>query len=687
MKQPLLIEIGVEELPPSSVSPLSNQFGEKIVSSLGQERFKINQWKVFATPRRFAVICEDVETQQEDQLIIKKGPSKEFAYDAEGNPTKAAIGFAKKCGVDIANLDLIHEDKKEVLSFKTTISGKSIFQIAPELTRKVLSELRLPKRMRWGEGKIEFIRPILWINILHGKKLCEGQVFDMQIKSISMGHSLMSPSEISIPSVNSYPKLLKDNYVIADYDNRRNIIQKQIDTCASQKNLVALKSEGLLDEVTSLVEWPNAVLGSFPKKYLALPKEVIISSIQEHQKYFPLMNKNNELTNFFVTISNIDCQNMVKIKEGNERVVRPRLEDALFFYNNDKKMPMKTRLKELKKITYIENLGTLFEKTNRLQRLSEEYSASFNCDSNIVSEAALLSRCDLTTSMVREFPKLQGKIGAQYLAHEGEKPEIFTAIEHFYHPRHASDCLPSTSEGLCISLCDKIDSLVGIIGIGLKPSGDKDPYAMRRSAIGIIRILVEKKIDLSIERLITSALNAHRPKLQSASSQNIQDFIFERLKHYYKEKGVDATVLQSIGEKNSSLYDHSLRVEAIQKFIVADHARDLISSNKRIKNILKQHANMTKKTVINERLLTEPSEINLVKEIKNITPSLKSAYENREYTKYLELASSLKTKIDCFFEQITIISDDQEKTKNRICLLQNLNQIFQKIAAIEKLDI
>ena len=689
MKNPLLIEIGLEELPPLLVNHLSETFCDSIKERLASLGYETGDSKSYGTPRRIACVIEGIPETQKSKEILRRGPGVNSAFDANGNPTRAALGFAQSCGVDVKELERFETKDGVWLAHRTTIQGGHLIDDIPEAVNQTLKKIPLPRKMRWGDGDEEFIRPIRWATILHGDKLAKGKVFNIDISSFTYGHRHMGGGKVALSTVNSYSQTLKDNYVICDFDERKKTILNQVHKLAEELNCKPVVSENLLEEVCSLVEWPQAIIGTFDESFLTLPQEVIMSTMQGHQKYFPLRDNSGDLKNAFITIANIESRKKEIVKKGNERVITPRLEDAKFFYQQDIKTPLLERYERLGGVVFERRLGSLLEKSERIDKITQATCTQFSARGEICSLGAKASRCDLTTDMVREFPELQGIMGGCYASLKPETAQIEETIRYFYHPRFANDGLPPTTEGQCLAFADKLDTIVGICGIGLKPTGDKDPFALRRAAIGLIRILVEKEIDIDLNSAIEIAIKGYErtqliPETLAVSSQ----FIFDRMKGYLAEKGIKSSVSRAVFASESlSPLDISHRIDAIQSFTELSQAADLVASHKRISNILKKKKEAKILPKPKKKLLEIPAEIALVEYYEELQQTTNTLYQQKDYQQYLIEIAGCKTHIDRFFDEVKIITDNKEMTENRLSIMNEANELFCKIGDLTHLDL
>jgi glycyl-tRNA synthetase beta chain len=687
--QDLLVEIGTEELPPKSLTLLSEAFLDGICYGLEKHNLNYRIASPYATPRRLAVIIQGVSEQQAEQKIERKGPALKAAYDKDGNPSKAALGFARSCGVDVNDLEKVETPKGTWLIYKSVKAGKKTTELLTEIIQNSLNNLPISKRMRWSDLDFEFVRPIHWIVLLFGKDVVETEILGIKTGRKTYGHRFHAPEAIEITEPSVYSKVLeKQGHVLPVFSIREKKIVLLAEEAAELHDGYALYNKNLLAEVTNLVEFPVVVVGEFDKKFLEVPAEALISAMQGHQKYFPITDKKGNLLNKFITFSNIDSKNLDVIKAGNERVIRPRLSDAMFFWQQDCKHSLESRLEKLKSVTFEYKLGSNHAKSLRVSSLAGNIASKINLDENLAKRAGLLIKCDLLTNMVGEFPDLQGIMGEYYALNDGENKQVAQAIKEHYQPRFSSDKLPKTELGQIVALADRLDTLVGIFGIGKLPTGDKDPYALRRAAIGILRILIEQKNNnLDLKDLIIEAFNNYQSELLSANTvKQVLDFILERLRYYYQDKSVnidiiDAVLSPSIPNRNYKILDIDKRIDSVTSFCKLEAATSLASANKRIHNLLKK-SKVDLSIEVNIDELTENIEILLYYRLEKIEKQIKPYIENYDYSKILEILSLLRENIDELFDSVMIMDKDISVRNNRLALLCKLRNLFLQVADI-----
>lgn len=686
--QPLLIEIGTEELPPTALLKLSDAFSASVNDQLKAEGFSFTQIHAYATPRRLALCITELAEQQPEQNIERRGPALKAAYDQEGNPTKAAIGFAKSCGVEMEQLEQIKTAKGTWLYFKTTQPGKRIQEIITAVIESALQSLPIPKPMRWGNNDVEFVRPIHWVVLMYGKEIINTTIKGLFTSNTTYGHRFHAPQAIDIGHPNQYEKLLEQAQVIADFNQRKEKIRQLIEQCANDYNAILNYEESLLNEVTNLVEWPNAVVGEFSKAYLKIPQEVLVATMQGDQRYFPLYAQaDNQLLPNFITIANIKSSNPDTIKSGNERVIKPRFEDAEFFWKRDCEITLAKRSPALANILFEKQLGSIQDKTERIQQLTIELARLLKIDSTAAERAAFLCKCDLTSLMVNEFPKLQGVMGRYYALNDGEPEEVAKAIEEHYQPLQSGTSIPATDAGRLVAICDRIDSLIGIFATGKKPTGMKDPYALRRAALGVIRITLESEYEFDLRNLLGFSARLFSDSLHAVNVvDQVYDFIIERLRGYLHDQAIQPDVFQAtLAVSPISLLDFKLRIQAVDHFRKSADAVALAAANKRIRNILKKQE-ITSSSPVESTLLQAPQEINLNTQLEIMRTQVAPKINQRDYKNALIELSELKTVIDDFFEHIMVMDEDSHIRNNRVALLAQVSELFSSVADISQLQ-
>lgn len=683
----LLIEIGTEELPPTSAKKLSDAFVESVSTQLSEAGFSVGDVFPYVTPRRLAMIIANVNDQQQDQTIERKGPAIAAAYDDNNKPTKAALGFAKSCGVEIEDLSTIESGKGTYLFYKSTVPGEQLKNILPETIESALAKLPIPKPMRWGSNDAEFVRPIHWVIVLHGSKVINCKIKNISASNFSYGHRFHAPDKITITHPSDYSALLKKAKVICDFTERKATIEKLIAECADKHNAVLNYTASLLEEVTNLVEWPALIVGEFSKDFLDIPQEALVVTMQDAQRYFPMFSKSdNTLLPLFITIANIESSNPDTIKQGNERVIKPRFDDAKFFWERDKKLSLDERSKNLSGILFEKQLGSILDKSVRISKLSVALCEQLDIDSKHASRAALLCKSDLLTDMVNEFPKLQGIMGRYYALHDKESDEVAYAIEEHYQPTQSGSSLPASTTGKIIAVCDRIDTLTGIFATGKKPTGVKDPYALRRAALGIIRIAIEGKLDFDLVKLLHSSASLLGDKLDTSSAASeVIEFITERLRGYFLDLGIAPDTFEAVRNvQPTHLIDFADRIQAVQHFRDLPESSSLAAANKRIRNILKKADSVN--SDISESLLNEPAEQDLIRQVKAMQTKVTPKFDQRDYTAALTDLATLRPSIDQYFEDVMVMDENTDIRNNRIATLAQVNKLFSTIADISLLQ-
>lgn len=689
----LLIEIGTEELPPKALLKLSESFSKAMVLNLAEAGLLVGdeqQFDGFAAPRRLAVRIANVLSRQPTQILERRGPALQAAFDSDGNPTRAAQGFAQSCGRSADKLARLKTDKGEWLVYRSRKSGVSLSKLLPDLMERSLKQLPIPKRMRWGAGDTEFVRPVHWLTVVYGSDELRINQLSVTSSRYSWGHRFHANKRIRISSAEKYSDQLQDKgYVIADFSQRREMIRKQVTRLAKQIDGVAMLDDALLNEVTALVEWPKAIRGVFDKAFLKVPAEALISSMRDHQKYFPITTTRGKLLPGFITVSNIQSKTPARVRAGNERVLRARLADAQFFWDNDKKQSLENRVESLRSLLFHQKLGSVYDKVSRVTRLAVAIACDHDVDSAAVERAAQLSKADLVSDMVGEFPDLQGVMGRYYALNDGEDKIVATAIADHYRPRFADDGLPSSTVGQTLALADKIDSLLGLFAAGEIPSGDKDRYALRRAALGVLKICIEQKYDLDLESALAHSLTTYHGigelKIDTQLAQEVFEFLLDRLPSLYHNRFSSDEIQAVLSRKPARPLDYDRRIKALKKFRKRKEATDLAAANKRIANILNKNKSATADSVDLD-LLPNPAEQALVAEFSKIAVQTDRAFDNGDYDRGLGALASLRDPIDLFFEQVMVMDDDPALRKNRLTLLQSIHQVFLRAADLSRLQ-
>lgn len=688
----LLIEIGTEELPPPALKKLSAAFSEAVLAGLNDLGFTGLESRSFATPRRLAIQAFAVPEQQAEQKIERRGPAVQAAFDKQGEPTKAAQGFAQSCGVSVQDLSRVKTDKGEWLYYEAMQSGKTTADCIVSIVESALNQLPIPKRMRWGAGEAEFVRPVHWIVLLFGDEVVEGNILGITSGRETYGHRFHSPEALSIDNAANYEKVLSDKVkVIPGFKARRQRIEELV--AAESKALggtarLELETE-LLDEVTALVEWPVALVCCFEESFLAVPAEALVSTMKDNQKYFPVYDNNGKLSQNFIVISNLDSKDAQQIISGNEKVVRPRLADAQFFWEQDKKKPLAEFNERLKQVVFQRKLGTVYEKAERTAKLAADIATAIKANSEQAYKAGLLCKADLMSEMVYEFPQLQGIMGRYYAEHSGEAAEVATAIEQHYWPKFSGDTLPENACAQAVALADKLDTLVGIFAAGDKPTGTRDPFALRRAAIGVLKILIEQKLELDLEQLLQLAASSFPPELKAGKVVgDVFDFIQGRLKAEYEGMQPAFTpqqVAAVMACRPTQPLDFDRRIHAVREFSEMSESESLSAANKRTANILKK-AGLSSELPLKVELLQEAAEKELHKALEKLLPEVEPLCQQGAYQQALQKLAGLREPVDRFFDDVMVMAEDEKIKNNRLALLQKLQNAFKGIADIALLQ-
>ncbi|MCO4836843.1 MAG: glycine--tRNA ligase subunit beta [Oceanospirillaceae bacterium] len=675
-----LFELGTQELPPKSLLTLSVALEDGITSQLKDLGLGHGKVTSYATPRRLTVIIENLDVQQADRHETRRGPSLKA-------PEKAAQGFARSCGVSLEDLAILDTDKGQYYEFDRQVKGASTLDLLAQVIDNALASLPIAKRMRWGASRNEFVRPVQWFILSLGNELVKTRLFDLENGHSTWGHRFHSQGEIVIDSALSYAQQLRtEGHVIVDFDERKSMIREQILEQAALFKAVAVIDEQLLDEVTGLVEWPVCLTGNFDKRFLDLPAQALISSMKEHQKYFHFVDETGCILPLFLTVSNIMSQDPSRVIEGNERVIRPRLADAAFFFETDKKSTLESRNENLGKVVFQAKLGTLLAKTERISKLAGHIAGLIGADSSIAFRAGSLCKADLNTEMVLEFGDLQGLMGHVYALNDGEDAIVAAALEQHYWPKFSGDRLPESAIASSVAIADRLDTLVGLFGIGQPPTGSKDPYALRRATVGLLRIIIEQDLELDLADLFSSAyaLHAQLPIPIETVQPQLLSFVFDRLRSYYEDQTVAVDIYLAVMQnKSNSLLDFDLRVKAVSEFLKLDTAPALTASNKRVSNILNKNGSGT--VAFDTTLLVEAGEMVLSDALKQVKQANLKAIGQGNYHDALQALAQLSGPLDQFFSDIMVMSDDSVLKNNRLALLAELQVELGRVADISLL--
>lgn len=684
----LLIEIGTEELPPKALRALSSAFAGGIEGGLAERRLEHGAVRPYASPRRLAVLVENVPNAQADREVELKGPPVSVAFDDDGNPKPAATAFAKKAGVDVGALERLATDKGEWLVCRTTERGAPLANMVIDLVEDAVRGMPIPRAMRWGSADAEFVRPVHWLVILHGSQVLPGSLFGRDAGNLTFGHRFHAPGPFELACADDYPELLATRgRVLPDLDARRLSIRDSVQSAAQEAGGTPVAGDALYDEVAALVEWPVPVTGRFDPEFLDLPREVVIATLTNHQRYFPLEDDAGKLLPAFVTVANIDSQAPDKVRDGNERVIRPRLADAAFFWRADRETPLADRLEALDRVVYQKGLGSAGDKARRVSALAGSIAGEVGVDRESAARAGLLSKCDLLTGMVGEFPELQGTMGGYYAGASDESDTVSAAIGEHYQPAFAGDAIPASAVGRVVALADRLDTLAGIFALGKRPSGNKDPFGLRRAALGIVRILIEGELDLDLSALIDQAAEAQPIAVSDEEREALYDFVIDRLKGYAADElSSTALVFEAVrARRPATLTDFAARLDAVRAFVALDEAASLAAANKRIGNILRQ-AEVSPGEPDPARF-TDAAEKALFEELAAARDEVTPLLERRAYTAALTKLAGLRDFVDRFFDDVMVMADDESVRDNRLRLLASLNDQFLNIADISGLAI
>ena len=685
--QNFLVEIGTEELPPKALKTLATSFADNVEAELNQAGLSFDKIEWFAAPRRLAVKVLNLATQQPSKEIEKRGPAVSAAFDAEGKPTKAAEGWARGCGITVEQAERIATDKGEWLVHRAKIEGQPTKNLLNDIVANALAKLPIPKPMRWADKTVQFIRPVHTVTMLLGDELIEGEILGVASARTIRGHRFLGEKEFEIQHADQYPQLLREKgSVVADFNERKAEILAKSQAKATALGGVADIEESLLEEVTSLVEYPNVLAAKFEERFLAVPAEALVYTMKGDQKYFPIYDKDGKLLPHFIFVSNINPEDPTAIIEGNEKVVRPRLTDAEFFFKTDLKQKLVDRLPRLETVLFQQQLGTLKDKTDRIEQLAGEIAKQIGADEVKAKRAGLLSKCDLMTNMVFEFTDTQGVMGMHYARHDGEDEEVAVALNEQYMPRFAGDELPKSLVASAVALADKFDTLTGIFGIGQAPKGSADPFALRRAALGALRIIVEKNLPLDLEDVVKKSAALFGDKLTNQNVvADVVDFMLGRFRAWYQDEGIAVDVIQSVlARRPTRPADFDARVRAVSHFRTLDSAEALAAANKRVSNILaKADAAIGE---INLTACVEPAEKNLAEAVLALRTEVQPLITQGDYTAVLDKLANLRAPVDNFFDNVMVNAEDPALRQNRLAILNTLQSLFLQVADISVLQ-
>ena len=684
----LLIELGTEELPPKALKSLAQAFSDGMHKALTDAELTFESIQYYAAPRRLALHITSLIDTQPDKTLEKRGPAVSAAFDQDGNPTRAAQGWARSNGIEVSDAERLVTDKGEWLLYKSNQTGQHINVLLQGLVEQALKSLPIPKPMRWGSSTTQFIRPVHTLCAIYGAELINIQILGKQSSRVIQGHRFHGKGTVEIQHADKYLESLEAEYVIADFSSRREKIANGLGQLANELRLTADFDDALLDEIASLVEWPVVMQAGFDEGFLSVPKEALIYTMKDDQKYVPLLDANGNLASTFLFVANIESQQPEQVIQGNERVIRPRLADAQFFFETDKKQTLESRLSSLESVVFQKQLGTLADKSKRISQVAGSIAAKLGADVSSAQRAGLLSKTDLMTNMVMEFPDVQGVMGMHYAHNDGESKAVANALFEQYLPRYAGDQIANDPISISVALADKLDTLVGIFGIGQLPKGDKDPFALRRAAIGVLRTIVDNNLELDLSDLISDAAEALTGKLTNDDMyENVMSFVLGRFNAIYQDAGIDTDVIQAVSAKRPTRpNDFDSRIQAIAKFKRNPAAQSLAAAHKRAANILNKNASGLTLT-FDKALLVDEEETSLYKALMESNANTQSALARQDYDQVLSDIALLKEPVDAFFDNVMVMADDEGLKLNRLALLQDLRSVFEYIADISRLAV
>lgn len=683
-----LVEIGTEELPPKALRSLAESFAANVIAELDAANLAHGDVKWFAAPRRLALKVAHLAATQPDSEVEKRGPAIAAAFDAEGRPSKAAEGWARGCGITVDQAERLVTDKGEWLLYRAQVKGDSVEALLPHIITRSLAKLPIPKLMRWGASETQFVRPVHTVTLLLDDELIPATILGIQSDRVIRGHRFMGEPEFTLEHADHYPEVLAQRgKVIADYEQRKALIKRDAEEAARKIGGVADLSESLLEEVASLVEWPVVLTATFEEKFLAVPAEALVYTMKGDQKYFPVYSQDGKLLPNFIFVTNIESKDPQQIISGNEKVVRPRLADAEFFFNSDRKKRLEDNLPRLETVLFQQQLGSLRDKTNRIEALSGWIAKQIGADVNHATRAGLLSKCDLMTNMVFEFTDTQGVMGMHYARFDGEAEDVAVALNEQYQPRFAGDALPSNLVACAVAIADKMDTLAGIFGISQHPKGDKDPFALRRAALGVLRIIVEKNLNLDLQTLTEEAARLYGDKLTNANVvDDVIDFMLGRFRAWYQEEGHTVDTIQAVlARRPTKPADFDARMKAVSHFRTLEAAAALAAANKRVSNILAKSTETLNDTV-QASVLKEAEEIHLATHLVVLRDKLQPYFAEGRYQEALEELANLREPVDAFFDKVMVNAEDEALRINRLTLLAKLRELFLQVADISLLQ-
>jgi len=686
--QDFLVELGTEELPPKALKPLSDAFTQGISKGLQEAGIAFGKVESFATPRRLAVRIRSLGDAQPDKPVEKRGPAVKAAFDDAGNPTRALTGFATSLGITPDQLDTLETDRGAWVVYRTIEKGRPTVELLPELVDQSLAALPIPKRMRWGAHRTEFVRPVHWAIMLFGNKVIDTPIMGLTPGNKTRGHRFHCPKFLIVPTPGDYEVVLhQEGYVIADFAERREKIRRGVTAIAkTQADGLAVIDDDLLDEVTALNEWPVPLMGRFEERFLEVPAEALISSMKEHQKYFHVVSADGRMLPLFITVANLESKDPKQVISGNEKVIRPRLADAAFFYETDRKTSLEDRIDQLKPIVFQDKLGSIYDKSVRVAALAEKIAAAINSDSALAKRAAMLAKTDLVTEMVLEFTDLQGIMGQYYAANDAEHEDVASALNEQYMPRFAGDDLPTSLTGCAVAIADRLDSLVGLFGINQPPSGTRDPFALRRASLGVLRIVIGRELPLDLQTCCEWAEQNFSVLTEQNTASTVVDYMLERFRAHYEEQGISAEVYLAVHARRPTRpLDFDRRVNAVEAFRQLPEAQSLAAANKRVSNILMKQGGEGIGELIEDSLLQDPAEKALAQQIRKQTAAVLPLFEKGDYAAALSSLASLREPVDNFFDEVMVMAEDDATRNNRLAMLNSLRNLFLRVADISVL--
>ena len=684
-----LVELGCEELPPFALEPLSRAFADSLTASLTAADIAYGDVRVYASPRRLAVKIEKLAAQQPDREVERLGPPVAAAF-RDGKATKAAEGFASSLGLTVDELMTIDTDKGPRIGYRSLRKGEATTALLPQMIEQAIASLPVPKYMRWGASRTAFSRPVHWLVALYGTDIVPATALELTSGRTTLGHRIHCPAPIELTHADEYETVLEQQgYVIADAARRSAIIRSQVEAEAQKIGAEAVIDDDLLQEVTGLVEWPVALTGSFDERFLEVPQECLISSMKANQKYFHLLDAKGQLLPKFITIANLESRDPAQVVAGNERVIRPRLADAAFFFETDRRTTLESRRASLEDVVFQRRLGTLADKSRRIEVVAAEIASRIGGEPAHARRAAQLAKCDLNTEMVLEFPELQGIMGTYYAREDGEPADVAEAIQQQYLPRFAQDDIPASKTGVALALADRLDTLTGIFGIGQRPTGAKDPFALRRATIGVLNIIIKGEYDLDLRELLQIAVDQHTSldgDNNAVLVNDVLDYMLERLRGWAADEGISAEVYLAVRARNITRpLDFARRLQAVKAFSEREEASALAAANKRVSNILAKLEGGVSTTDVDPTLFEHKAEQALLDALTVLEAETAPMFAEARYNEALDRLATLRAPVDAFFEDVMVMADDEQIRNNRLALLARLHALFLAVADISLL--